>query len=429
MRFDRILSGYLFLEWIILSRNGNGGLSVKSHLCLMYILSIMVTIIIPQYTCEAEKLLIANGQYYLIDGENQKDGENIAFQYALMNAVQQTETIVSAYSEINNMQLSKDVIYAVSAGIVHIKNKEVVWKNPKEVLVDISVSVDEEKLQSQINDMVSNYKVVLQYKQLKDDFDALIEENNSLRTQMNTLHNKIQINNISQRIKDNNQRFLAQVLFEQALNLYVDKEYEAAISAIDSSLEIDRLYINAYGLRSSIYDDMGQKDKALADLNYAIGISDDYYQLYANRSLIYKENGDFNAAITDINKAISLSPNTPYLYYLRGNLNGFKSYEQGIADYNKAISLDSGLYEAYAARGMCYTFLEQFEKAYDDAMKAISINPFSGYPYVSAAVALTNMGNYRAALDNINKAIKYEEDAGQLQKCMQMKKILENALN
>jgi Flp pilus assembly protein TadD len=53
-------------------------------------------------------------------------------------------------------------------------------------------------------------------------------------------------------------------------------------------------------------------DRAIEDLNTALGIAPDDSDLYDSRGEMYYNKGDYNRARTDWNRALQLDPNNTY---------------------------------------------------------------------------------------------------------------------
>ena len=63
---------------------------------------------------------------------------------------------------------------------------------------------------------------------------------------------------------------------------------------------------------------------------------------YGNRGLVYNNKGEYDRAITDLDKAIQLDPKSATAHKDRGISYEKKSeLQKALIDYNRAISLDS----------------------------------------------------------------------------------------
>lgn len=182
------------------------------------------------------------------------------------------------------------------------------------------------------------------------------------------------------------------------------------------AIEIDSSCTKAYIKRSTVYRQLGEKDKAFADLSQLIKISPDYMEAYYDRGYLYKNHfrdsekalldfskaieldsnnkncylarghtyyhlGECEKALIDYNRMIEIDPTNAYSYRFRGDVfRGSGEYDKAIADYNRSLEIDPKNFIAYNNRGLTYLILAKYDKALNDFKKAISKQP-SNFPY------------------------------------------------
>lgn len=73
-----------------------------------------------------------------------------------------------------------------------------------------------------------------------------------------------------------------------------------------------------YSNRGVAYGELGETQKAIADLDKAILINPNFAEAYYNRGVVYNELGENQKAIADYNQAIRINPNYAEAYYNRG---------------------------------------------------------------------------------------------------------------
>src|SRR6185295_13023376 len=66
-------------------------------------------------------------------------------------------------------------------------------------------------------------------------------------------------------------------IYDQAMRFYDNHQNDKAMSALQSALEKDSLFIEAYLLRATIYEDQSKFDKAIADYKKAMSINPELY--------------------------------------------------------------------------------------------------------------------------------------------------------
>ncbi len=95
----------------------------------------------------------------------------------------------------------------------------------------------------------------------------------------------------------------------------------------------------AHVQRALIYEEMGDFDKALADLDAVVKMDPKNFDSYEQRGQIYAKKGDFKKAISDFTQVIILNPNYAGGYVYRATalekLEG-KALPQAKADWTMA---------------------------------------------------------------------------------------------
>jgi len=140
--------------------------------------------------------------------------------------------------------------------------------------------------------------------------------------------------------------------------------------------------------------------------------SPDAIEGYIVRSEMYYEMGQIQKAFEDIVKALKIDPNEPKLYYNRG-LGYAKSGDmsKALEDFNKAITLDPAYADAYSNRANCYLKMREFEKVISDCTKAIEHQKDErAIPYYNRGLAYANKGELVNASADYKKAIELASD-------------------
>ena len=139
----------------------------------------------------------------------------------------------------------------------------------------------------------------------------------------------------------------------------------------------------AYFFRGLSYFEIGELDKAIADLSEVIETeypnTIDYYgvlgtqgdeseRAYLPRGLIYRRKGEHEKAIADFSKLIEIGACELHeVYFYRGleyaaNRDDIKA----IADFSKAIDIKDTFAEAYSARSAAYQRIGEDKKSARD---------------------------------------------------------------
>jgi len=121
--------------------------------------------------------------------------------------------------------------------------------------------------------------------------------------------------------------------------------------------------------------------RAVKYLNNAIKLNPNYVDAYGIRGDIYENLRQYQRAIEDFNQEIRLKPNAE-IYYTRGTTY-FKlnNYQRAIEDFSETIRLQPNNADAYKNRGVTYKLLLQYQRAIEDFNKVISLKPDNDEAY------------------------------------------------
>jgi tetratricopeptide (TPR) repeat protein len=168
----------------------------------------------------------------------------------------------------------------------------------------------------------------------------------------------------------------ADCLLSLGLQLLKEEDWQQAIAAFTSLIELEPDNAFAYDRRGIAYGRAEQYDEAIADFSRAINLASTFAGPYNNRGLSYYKQYRFDEAIADYDIAIRLSPDVAIFYANRGLVHSAKGdLYVAIADYDKAIELDPNLPEPHNNRGEAYAKLGEYEKAIADFDRELELNP------------------------------------------------------
>lgn len=164
-------------------------------------------------------------------------------------------------------------------------------------------------------------------------------------------------------------------LFNSAIELYRQKEYQRAIDTFTKVLNLTPDHLESLRLRGSIYmqlnkleaaikdfekavltgpdtegvfSDLGTAwyynknfDKALENYNTEIGRGHENHLVYFNRALCFEQLGEIDKALEDLSKSLTFKPDFYWGYCFRGNLLFHrKDYANAAKSYQKAVAID-----------------------------------------------------------------------------------------
>ncbi len=127
-------------------------------------------------------------------------------------------------------------------------------------------------------------------------------------------------------------------------------------------------------LRGTCLALIGERAKAINDLDEAVSSDDSYAPAFNNRAWMRAQAGELHAALADVNKALELAPKMAEAYDTRGTINfALKHFDLAMKDFDTSIAHRSDYAEAYYHRAMLHKKLGN-EKAYSaDEKKAIEL--------------------------------------------------------
>ena len=135
-------------------------------------------------------------------------------------------------------------------------------------------------------------------------------------------------------------------------------DYEGAIADHDWAIGISPQYA-AYNNRGVTKRKMGDYTGAIADYSRAIGINPQYAKAYKNRGIAKRKIGDYKGAIADFDQALKISPEYALAYSNRGIAKSeMGDYKGAIADYGRALTIDPGHKKAIHNRAVTLAMQE-----------------------------------------------------------------------
>lgn len=199
-----------------------------------------------------------------------------------------------------------------------------------------------------------------------------------------------------------------EALLKLAEIFYLVRQYENAITHINSALKIDENMANAYYLKGSVFKEMGDTGKAISSLQTAIEQDNKFFDAFLDAGILYasrknplafeyfdnalrlrpgSENVVFAKAklLQDMNKIsecvalykeilLKNKDNTDVLYNLGAiSLYKTKKPNEAIDYFSKAIAVNPEYTEAYFARGAGFELMKDVENARADYEMCLKI--------------------------------------------------------
>jgi tetratricopeptide (TPR) repeat protein len=229
---------------------------------------------------------------------------------------------------------------------------------------------------------------------------------------------------------------LAQIYYQQ-------RDYTAALAAINLAIQRDPTNIDFYYCRALINKKLGDRQRILFDCkfilehqpndtdarwlnarthfqmgNHKLAIfnfsqylnlrNNDVYAHYY-RGICYERLGTCTEALIDLNQAIDLQDNLAILYRRRGRIRQqLGDFTGAMTDYDRAIGLDPQMAQAYTNRADIYINRGDYAQALVQANQAIHLDPQLVNAYYQRGIIYTEVGNLHAALANYHQLIQID---------------------
>jgi adenylate cyclase len=179
-----------------------------------------------------------------------------------------------------------------------------------------------------------------------------------------------------------------------------------AIEFLQKSIDIDKSFGIGYGLLGHVYSLMRQHERAILEGEKAVELvpNSSGNLVWLAMSLHYI--GRSKEAIPLIQKAIRLNPSgqSHYLLQLGHAYNGAEQYEEAIKAYKKALQFAPDNIFAHIGLTTCYIFLNEEDKAREEAAEVIRINPNFSAKRFARRVPFTDKARITRTVDALRKA-------------------------
>ena len=174
------------------------------------------------------------------------------------------------------------------------------------------------------------------------------------------------------------QAFAQDDWFQKGLILIRNQQYDAAIEAFSTAVELIPGDFEAYNYRGLARAYLADYDGAIADYTAALQIRAGYAEALNNRGFAWVKKGNLKQALDDLSRAIELNPvmvdayNSKAWILATSSQPAYRNSAQALALAQKAVEINAGidsldtLAAAYAADG-------QFEKAIATQKRAIQL--------------------------------------------------------
>lgn len=134
--------------------------------------------------------------------------------------------------------------------------------------------------------------------------------------------------------------------------------------------------MDGYFLRGLAHTQLGQHERAVADLTRAIAHLPDQSHLLTHRADVFMAQGKPRQALTDIEAALALEPERPDAWHMKGLTHvQLEEYEAAVAAFSSALELVPGQPDALLNRGRAQALAGRLDSAGADFDQLLRLHP------------------------------------------------------
>lgn len=213
-------------------------------------------------------------------------------------------------------------------------------------------------------------------------------------------------------------------LYQQAISLFNNKQFEEAKKSVDAALSIEPDNISLYTYRAQLnFNFLSNYEGALSDINNAIVVDKENKFKYGNyiiKNRFQFKTRQYDSILSNSNKAIQINPDLAAGYFDRALAKSeLGDFYGAIADYERVISISSKTFKAsefgndlgvvYNNIGYTYIKLSQYDKAKLYIEKAVELLPNYSYIWGSRGELAFHLGDYKNCISFTTTAIELVE--------------------
>lgn len=371
---------------------------MKSKLQWITLISFLFILLIPNLAFSESKTFIREYTYQAGDEDSKNSSRTVALREVKRLLLEELGTYLESETEVQNFQLTKDQITALTAGIVQTELIDEKWDRSAYWL-KARIRADSSEVIKSINALRKDRQKTKELEGVKKRSDDLLKENERLRKELETAkggkkqQKTVAYNNTIIELN-------AAEWFEKGYAASMSGNHTEAITAYSKAIELNPQFALAYNNRGAVYAKLGNYSQAIKDYDKAIKLSPQDAGNYHNRGNAYVELGNYNQAIKDYDKTIELNPRHADIYASRGvAYSRLGNYNQAIKDYDRAIKLNPQDAVTYGLRGSLYDKRNNYNQAISDYNKAIELTPQDArLYYIRGLIYYGNLGNSKQGI-------------------------------
>jgi tetratricopeptide (TPR) repeat protein len=400
----------------VVDEKGGDLVSKKASLFCLFVISILISF--PCHALAEIKTFEREYTYQASEADSKVTSRAISLEQVKRLLLEELGTYLESQTEVTNLQMTKDQITTLSAGVVQTVILDESWDG-KTYWMKAKIDVDTAEVFSDLDNIRKDRQKSKEYEDLKQKADEAFAEIDKLKSEL--------ANTTSVKEKEG-----------------IQSEYTISANKLRSKEWVD--IGDSYNSFEYARNHGGKVDRPSAILAYtnAISYDPDSTIAYIRRGDAYSGMSNYIQAMKDYDKALEIDPNNDDIYIAYGWF--FSSHGVEVNDYGRSIeyftkalnillsrnksnqyySLDDTKKIAfiYDYRAQLYDALNKYELSLKDLNNAINIyrknsellldNPdaYLRRPQIFRAKIYENMGKYQHAIDEYNSCIEQMRKMG-----------------
>ena len=348
-------------------------------------------VFVEEYTYQASKL------------DNRLSSRVIAFEQVKRLLSGKLGIYLKGETEVKNIQLTKDQIVIMTAGIVRAEIIDEKW-NGKTYYLKAEILADPKEVIKSIGLLRQDRRKTKELEETRKKTDEALRE-------IERLKKALEISKAGKAEQDQYKKAIDGLRgtdwFEKGLALAGIGEWQGAREAFTRAIELDPNDAMAYFERGIVCGNLGNQQQKIRDLDKAIELEPNDAAAYVNRGIAYANLGNHRQEIADYDRAIEMDPKYAMAYYNRGVAYFIRGdYRQAISDWDEAIELDPKLALAHYKRGVAYAILREYRQAISDWDEAIALDPNDALSYYARGLTYGKLGDDQQKIEDFRSAAR-----------------------
>jgi tetratricopeptide (TPR) repeat protein len=294
------------------------GTHMTSTIARIVLFSFLFLLFIPHLTSAETKTFIKEYTYTASDEDSKNSSRTISLREVKRLLLEELGTYLETITEVQNFQLTKDKITALTAGIVQTEVVEEKWDG-KTYWLKSRIQADSNEVIKSLDVLRKDRQKTKELEEMRQRSDELLRENEKLRQELSESNGKDRKEKVAvynQQIKE----MTAAEWWEKGSVSSGSGKWPDAIDSFSKAIELNPQIAGVYSYRGGAYFALGNYIQAMKDFDKAIELDPKYAKTYCIRGLCYGVFGNYSHAIKDSDKCIELNPTYSLAYELRAQL-------------------------------------------------------------------------------------------------------------